>query len=41
MQGDNNVLGYALRCAKYYVSCFEKFIRFLNQNAYTIMALTG
>ncbi|CAD8090823.1 unnamed protein product [Paramecium sonneborni] len=41
VSGDNNALGYALRCAKYYVSCFEKFIRFLNQNAYTMMALTG
>jgi len=42
MQGKNNkVVIYTLKCLQCYVGCFERFIKFLNKNAYIQIALTG
>mmetsp|Transcript_16358 Transcript_16358/g.1461 ORF Transcript_16358/g.1461 Transcript_16358/m.1461 type:complete len:82 (+) Transcript_16358:712-957(+) len=32
---------YILNCLRCYMNCFEKFIRFLNRNAYIQIALSG
>jgi len=32
---------FALSCLQCYVACFERFIKFLNKNAYIQIALTG
>jgi hypothetical protein len=42
LQGkEGKVIKYALACLQCYVACFERFIRFLNKNAYIQIALTG
>jgi hypothetical protein len=42
LQGkEGRVVKYALRCLQCYVACFERFIKFLNKNAYIQVALTG
>jgi len=38
---DGNFVRYALKCLQCYVACFERFIKFLNKNAYIQIALTG
>lgn len=38
---ENAVVKYALQCLMCVVSCFERFIQFLNKNAYTVTAMTG
>ncbi|KAL4485826.1 hypothetical protein ABPG72_012366 [Tetrahymena utriculariae] len=40
-QGNNTCVRYLLKCLQCYVSCFERFIKFLNKNAYIQIALTG
>lgn len=32
---------FALKCASCYIACFEKIIRFLTENAYIMMAISG
>lgn len=32
---------FILRCASCYLACFERFLRFLTQNAYIMIAITG
>lgn len=34
-------MSFLLRCLSCYLDCFERFIRFLNKNAYTLTAMTG
>ncbi|EAR87511.1 plasma-membrane choline transporter (macronuclear) [Tetrahymena thermophila SB210] len=40
-QGNNTCVKYLLKCLQCYVACFERFIKFLNKNAYIQIALTG
>ena len=39
--GDNQVVLCIIKCVRCYVECFERFIEFLNKNAYIQIALTG
>jgi len=39
--GDNKVILMIIKCVRCYVECFERFIEFLNKNAYIQIALTG
>lgn len=42
MQGkQGKMISLALGCLQCYVACFERFIKFLNKNAYIQIALTG
>jgi len=42
MQGkESKVIKWALGCLQCYLACFERFIKFLNKNAYIQIALTG
>jgi len=42
MQGKNSkLIKWALACLQCYLACFERFIKFLNKNAYIQIALTG
>jgi len=38
---DGKLVRYALKCLQCYLACFERFIKFLNKNAYIQIALTG
>jgi len=38
---ENKIIVYTLRCLQCYVGCFERFIKFLNKNAYIQIALSG
>jgi len=38
---ENTVVIYSLKCLQCYLGCFERFIKFLNKNAYIQIALTG
>jgi hypothetical protein len=38
---EGKIIQYTLSCLQCYVACFERFIRFLNKNAYIQIALTG
>lgn len=40
-QSENKFVKYLLRCLQCYVACFERFIKFLNKNAYIQIAITG
>jgi hypothetical protein len=42
MQGkENKLVKWGLACLQCYLACFERFIKFLNKNAYIQIALTG
>jgi hypothetical protein len=38
---ENKLVTYTLRCLGCYLACFERFIKFLNKNAYIQIALSG
>jgi len=38
---DNKLAQFAFKCLQCYLACFERFIKFLNKNAYIQIALTG
>lgn len=38
---ESKIAMYALKCLQCYLACFERFIKFLNKNAYIQIALTG
>jgi len=38
---EGKVIKYTLACLQCYLACFERFIKFLNKNAYIQIALTG
>jgi hypothetical protein len=38
---ESKIIQYTLKCLQCYVACFERFIKFLNKNAYIQIALTG
>jgi hypothetical protein len=38
---EGRIVRYVLTCLQCYVACFERFIQFLNKNAYIQIALTG
>jgi len=37
----NAIVSGLVKCCRCYLDCFERFIRYLNRNAYTITAMTG
>ena len=41
MSGDNRMTQCLLSCLSCIVACFERFVEFLNRNAYIQIALTG
>jgi choline transporter-like protein 2/4/5 len=42
LQGkEGKMVRFALGCLQCYVACFERFVKFLNKNAYIQIALTG
>jgi len=38
---ESKIAQYAFKCLQCYLACFERFIKFLNKNAYIQIALTG
>jgi hypothetical protein len=39
---DHNIaVSFLLKCCECYLSCFERFIKFLNKSAYTVCVMTG
>lgn len=38
---ENALVKFLINCCRCYVACFERFIKFLNKNAYIQIALTG
>lgn len=38
---DNKCAQCGIKYCKYIIKCFERFIRFINSNAYIMIALTG
>jgi len=38
---DNKLAQFAFKCLQCYLACFERFIKFLNKNAYIQIALSG
>lgn len=41
MGGDNPAIKCLLKCAQCYMACFERFIEFINKNAYIQIAISG
>lgn len=40
-QSDKKLVKYLIKCCQCYMRCFERFIKFLNKNAYIMIAIKG
>jgi hypothetical protein len=40
-EGQAAAVNFVVKCAACLVACFERIIRFLTENAYIMMAITG